>query len=292
MPAQPLLGTTSLVDEIVAVVDQQLQLAQRGLLGPRRVEQRLPSAALAMASASIRSDLPRTRPRRRSGAVSRGGTRTSRCRCRCSVRSRPRVTCRQSSSAHKRRRPTRFDQETSSSPSLVSKHRAADPPRQQQQQRTSACARPPRSRSSAVASYRWGRPASGQASIEASCQAPIRSRSTVSGRRRRHNTGKSAHGRRSGIESAAANPSLFPPPDGTTAITMTLSSGMTPEGTDASRRDLVRPARRRDGVTDGRLCWWACRLAARRRCSRCVERGGPRSRPILPVLRSHFRKPV
>ena len=43
-----------------------------------------------------------------------------------------------------------------------------------------------------------------------SCQAPIRSRSTVSGRRQRHNTGKSALRRRSGIESAAANPSLCP----------------------------------------------------------------------------------
>jgi hypothetical protein len=38
-------------------------------------------------------------------------------------------------------------------------------------------------------------PASGQASLEGSCQAPIRSRSTVSGRRRRHNAGKPALGR-------------------------------------------------------------------------------------------------
>jgi hypothetical protein len=43
----------------------------------------------------------------------------------------------------------------------------------------------------------------------------LRSRSAVSGRRRRHNAGKSALGRRSGIESAAADPSLLRTPDAT-----------------------------------------------------------------------------
>jgi RimJ/RimL family protein N-acetyltransferase len=41
VPAQPLLSSTALVDEIIAMVDQQLQLPQPRLLRPWRVEQRL-----------------------------------------------------------------------------------------------------------------------------------------------------------------------------------------------------------------------------------------------------------
>src|SRR5439155_7980632 len=55
--------------------------------------------------------------------------------------------------------------------------------------------------------------------------APIRSRSTVSGRRRRQNTGKSAESRHSGIESAAANPNSQTRTRRHTP-TVTLSSGM------------------------------------------------------------------
>ena len=44
MPAQPLLGSAPLVNEIVAVIDEQLQLAQRSLCGPWRVERRLPQS--------------------------------------------------------------------------------------------------------------------------------------------------------------------------------------------------------------------------------------------------------
>src|SRR5206468_7495313 len=58
--------------------------------------------------------------------------------------------------------------------------------------------------------------------------APIRSRSTVSGRRRRHNTGKSAESRHSGIESAAANPNSQTRTRQHTP-TVTLSSGMSPD---------------------------------------------------------------
>src|SRR5436190_22509593 len=55
--------------------------------------------------------------------------------------------------------------------------------------------------------------------------APIRSHSTVSGRRRRHNTGKSAEHRHSGIESAAANPNSQTRTRRHT-LTVTLSWGM------------------------------------------------------------------
>ena len=82
------------------MVDQQLQFTQPRLLGSRRVEQRL---AQRGSGDGKRVDRVRTCPApARDAARGRStgaGTRTSRCRCCCSVRSRPRVTCRQSSSA-------------------------------------------------------------------------------------------------------------------------------------------------------------------------------------------------
>src|SRR5947208_10953395 len=53
------------------------------------------------------------------------------------------------------------------------------------------------------------------------CRAGVERFSAVSGRRRRHNAGKSALGRRSGIESAA-DPSLSNTPDATTALRVTV----------------------------------------------------------------------
>ena len=41
MPAQPLLAAAPLLDEVVAMIDQQLQLAQHLLAGARPVEIRL-----------------------------------------------------------------------------------------------------------------------------------------------------------------------------------------------------------------------------------------------------------
>src|SRR4051812_33688318 len=41
MPTQPLLRPPPLVDEIIAVIDQQLQLAKRLLIGPRATQARL-----------------------------------------------------------------------------------------------------------------------------------------------------------------------------------------------------------------------------------------------------------
>src|SRR5712692_5730044 len=58
MPAQPLLCSAAFVDEIVAMHNQQLQLAQTPLARPRPI-QGSRKAARAAASASIASDLPR-----------------------------------------------------------------------------------------------------------------------------------------------------------------------------------------------------------------------------------------
>jgi hypothetical protein len=60
------------------------------------------SAARAIASASIGSDLPRVLPARRSGTVSFGGTRTTSSPRARSCRSSQRVSWRQSSTAHNR----------------------------------------------------------------------------------------------------------------------------------------------------------------------------------------------
>jgi hypothetical protein len=48
LPAQPLLSTAALVDEIVAMVDEQLQLAQRRSDRPQppRIERRRPTDKL------------------------------------------------------------------------------------------------------------------------------------------------------------------------------------------------------------------------------------------------------
>jgi len=69
---QPLLRAPSLVDEIIAVVDQQLQIAKRLLVRAGRLSRGSRKAARATASASIGSDLPRSLPARRSGAISCG----------------------------------------------------------------------------------------------------------------------------------------------------------------------------------------------------------------------------
>jgi hypothetical protein len=102
MPAQPLLCAPALVDEIVAVIDQQLELPIDGSSGCGRLRSGSRMAARAIASASIGSDLPRVRPARRSGTVNFGGTRTSCSPTLSSCRSSQPVSCRPSSTAHSR----------------------------------------------------------------------------------------------------------------------------------------------------------------------------------------------
>jgi len=93
---------------------------------------------------------------------------------------------------------------------------AADRPRRRRPPSTTACCTSTPITIIQLASSNTGSDRRADASIEASCQAPIRSRSAVSGKRRRHNAGKSALGRHAGMESAAANPSLRRRSDATT----------------------------------------------------------------------------
>ena len=175
------------------------------------------NAARATASASIPSDLPRVRLRRRCGAVNRGGTRTSRSPAATSACSSPRVTCRQSSIADSRSPPE------ATAPTRQRRRRRhtfaphsvpADLVHGDSRERVLVHVHPDHDHHHRLLPLG----ATGERTDlnRGSCQAPIRSRSTVSGRRRRHNTGKSALGRRSGIESAAANPSLCATADATT----------------------------------------------------------------------------
>ena len=187
------------------------------------------SAARATASASIESDLPRVRPRRRCGAVNRGGTRTSRSPAASSACSSPRVTCRQSSTAHSRSSPSARAQ-TTTPPSTGTAPLTPAPAElvdRDRRQRVLVYVHPDHDHSTRLLPLG----ATGERTDlnRGSSHAPIRSRSTVSGRRRRHNAGKSAHRRHSGIESAAANPNLSNSTPDDTHPTMTLSSGMSHE---------------------------------------------------------------
>ena len=125
----------------------------------------------------------------------------------------PTILNRPTTFAPDRARPTRRQARSASQRSAP--RQRARPHRQQPPSATASCTSTPITIIGASPPYRWGRPASGQTSLDGESHAPIRSRSTVSGRRRRHNAGKSALGRRSGIESAAADPSLVHTPDAT-----------------------------------------------------------------------------
>jgi hypothetical protein len=215
VPTQPLLRTTSLADEIVAMVDQQLQLAQPSLFGPWRVEPRLAQSSpsdgervdqIRLASHPATTALRRRQPGRhphqplpvplqRLLQATRHVTAVlQRPQPPPTNPLRPGNKLLAVARLQRVHLPTYLVDGNSGQGVLVHVHPDHD---------------------HVLASYRWGRPTSGQASIEASCQAPIKSRSTVSGRRRRHNTGKSAKRRHSGIESAAAFPNLSPQPDNT-----------------------------------------------------------------------------
>ena len=144
MPAQPLLRAPPLVDEIVAVIDQQLQLAVDPLVRPRPLRSGSRRAARAIASASIGSDLPRVRPARRSGTVSFGGTRTSSSptpsSCRSSQpRQLPAVLDRPQPLTRRAPRPSRAARRCRPGPPS---RRAAGRPRRRRPPSPTACARP------------------------------------------------------------------------------------------------------------------------------------------------------
>ena len=141
------------------------------------------NAARAIASASIASDSPRVRPATplRRCQLRRHPHQPLTC-CRAAPARCPRVTCRQSSTAHNRsclQRPTPVDQPTASTGPLVG-NAATELIDGDRSQRLLVYVHSDHDHHR-LASYRWRRPASGQTSIEASCQAPIKSRSTVFG---------------------------------------------------------------------------------------------------------------
>ena len=105
----------------------------------------------------------------------------------------PRVSCRQSSIAHSRSPPSAAAQpQARRCRPQQSARRASARPRRPQPPSTTACVRPLRSRSLRSPPPTMGATGERTDLNRGSSQAPIRSRSTVSGRRRRHNAGKSA----------------------------------------------------------------------------------------------------
>jgi len=187
------------------MVKQQLQLPQARLSGPGPIEARLAQGGAGDGERVERIRIAAHAPAPTLGrAVSRGGTRTSRSPAPSSSASKPRLTWRQSSSAHSRL-PASERAQPSSAASGGPLQRASSRPSSSTATAVSSClCTSTRSRSLTSPPSVEGRPASEQASIEAAARAPIGSRSAVSGRRRRHNTGKSALGRHAGIGSAAA----------------------------------------------------------------------------------------
>ena len=234
VPAQPLLAATTLGDQVVAVIDQQLQLAQRLLA--RRVGR--PAAAPAA---------PPWRPRaRRSSQTCRASGRAGAAAP--STSAAPAPAARPAQSASVRGRASRAG---NPQPPRAAPHRARMPrpaPRRPQDNVRSPTARPSSSTATAVseclctstpitiiqlASKREGATGERTDLNRGQSHAPIRSHSTVSGRRRRHNTGKSAE---SDIRESSQPPptrTLKLEPDSTT-LKMTLSSGMTAEQYEAA----------------------------------------------------------
>ena len=112
------------------------------------------NAARATASASMRSDLPRSRPARRASLISLVGTRTTRSPRPSRNRSKEPDTCRQSSSAQTRSSPSpraqsqqRERSRASPTSIVLPAQQLAGSPRRSPRRCASACACPPRARS-------------------------------------------------------------------------------------------------------------------------------------------------
>ena len=71
------MDTPALVDDRVAVIDEQLQLAVGLLVRTRTAQRRFPDRSTRDLARRPGSDFPRARPWRRSKAISFGGSRTS-----------------------------------------------------------------------------------------------------------------------------------------------------------------------------------------------------------------------
>ena len=173
MPAQPLLSSTSLVDEVVAVVDQQLQAhaaapprvaasraapRQRGSGDGKRVDQ----VRLALHPARdvpLGGGQPGAAP---APAAADAPPSTSAPDRASRVGSPPAPT----GAAGQPASPNRQAPRRRSSPV----RRVAGQRHRQQQQRQSACARPPRSRLAVLASHRWGDRRADRPQSRQSCQ--------------------------------------------------------------------------------------------------------------------------
>jgi hypothetical protein len=218
MPAQPLLSAAPFVDEVVAMHNQQLQLAQALFTGPRSVEARLAQRRSGSGERVDRVRLPacpadpplgRGQLRRHSQQPLTGRDEFALERL---------VTCRQSSTAHNRSLSSSDAQARSPSSALWSVRSASSRPLSSTATAVSECLCTSTpitiidiASSSAGGDRRADRPHSRQ--LPGSYQVTLGGL----GRRRRRNTGKSATDRQFGMESAAADPSLRTLQDVTTA---------------------------------------------------------------------------
>ena len=209
MPAQPLLGAPPLVDQVVAMVDQQLQLAQRRLTWARTIQVRFPQGGpcdgervdrIGLTARTPGAPLGRHQLRRHPHQRLARGEQPplERAGQLAAVLNRPQPL------RTERARPGDKLQRGADGQLRPSASDLVDGNRRQR-----LLVHVHSDHDHRIASYRCGATGERTDLTRGSSHAPIRSRSAVSGRRRRHNAGKSAHGRRSGIESAAADPSLL-----------------------------------------------------------------------------------
>ena len=158
VPEQVVVERDAHADEPFAVIDQQPDVElDAGQLGDRQRSRPSRSAARATASASIRSDLPRSRPLARAGHQPRRDA-TTRSPCTIKNRSKEPETCRQSSSAQTRSPPSRAPRPAAARtrarrPRRSARRAARRSPRRPPRSCASACACPHRARS-------WPRPLS------------------------------------------------------------------------------------------------------------------------------------
>jgi hypothetical protein len=222
MPTQPLLGAAALVDEIVAVIDQQLQLAVDLFVRPRPAQVRLSDRGsgdrecvdrVRLAACAARAALRHSQLRRHPHQL-RAGTKQLPFEPASQLLGSPQPPRGARYRVLQPSRAARRCRLESPSP------RAACLPRRRRLPSPIACVRPARSRSSASPPSRWGRPASGQTSIEAKRPRSYQVTLDGLGRRRRHNAGRSDQQVDIRNRVSRRRPSLFKQSDTATATTM------------------------------------------------------------------------
>ena len=205
VPAQPLMSSPALVDDRVAVIDQHLQLAKRPLVRPGPAQIRL---AHRCPRDRERVDRVRLAPRSTCAPLRRHQLRRHPHQLLTGREQLPLQPARQLPAVLQRPQPllaeARPMPSSSSLPTATVRSSSIRPASSTATAVTDClCTSTPITIISDRLLNRWGRPASGQTSLEA---RPRSYQVTLGGlgRRRRHNAGKSALGRHPGIESAAA----------------------------------------------------------------------------------------